>query len=161
MEPTNEYLKNILRFVSRPERNSNMIEARVAMPYSAGEVASIIRPSLAMSARRLAPWKRPPAKMPSPRPIPPSAQGPMTIPAASSPRMEGIFIQLANAPPSRAANMITPICRTRNIISSTRGNPKFGYGGGPPSCAAKTPNAAIATAPTKNIFLFFIFLIVY
>ncbi len=32
IEPTKEYLRNILRLVSSPERKRRMIEARVAMP---------------------------------------------------------------------------------------------------------------------------------
>ena len=109
MSPTKEYLRKRRRFVSRPERKRRMMEASVAKPYSSGVVAAYMTPSFAESARREAPWKRPPENIPSPKPIPPSAQGPITIPAASSPRMDGILKNEATMPPSLAANMITPI----------------------------------------------------
>ena len=155
MEPTNEYLRNILRFVSSPDRNRSMTEAKVAIPYKAGDVASNMCPVSANMRLSSAPWKSPDANSPSPKPIPPSAHGPITMPAASSPRMDGSLSIDARAPPSLAANMIIPICSTRNIISSTRGSPKFGYGGGPPSWAANTQDAASAAAmeTISRIFL--------
>ena len=106
-----------------------MIEASVAMPYSAGEVASKVCPCAAIS-RSAAPWKSPslnrPLNISGQKPMPPNAHGPITMPAASSPRIDGSFIIEASAPPTFAAKMMMPICNTRNIISSVRGNPKFG-----------------------------------
>ena len=102
-----------------------------------------------------APWKSPYWNTPVPNPMPPKAHGPITMPAASSPRIDGSFIQAATIPPSFAAKMMMPICSTRNIISSTRGRLKSGYAG-IISVEPKTPAAAKIAATTKNNFLFFI-----
>ena len=61
-EPTNEYLRNILRFVSSPERKRSITEASVAIPYSAGEVASNTTPVSFAISRSAAPWNSPLAK---------------------------------------------------------------------------------------------------
>ena len=91
-----------------------------------GAAAPSARNAAPLIARSAPPLKRPYWKIPWPKPMPPSAHGPITMPAANSPRMEGSLSSEATMPPSFAAKMMMPICNTRNIISSTRGMLKFG-----------------------------------
>ena len=100
------------------------------LPAIVPNIAAAGPSAAAFSSLSAAPWKRPYLKRPPNASgrigMPPSAHGPMTMPAASSPRIDGSFRSDASAPPTFAAKMMTPICSTRNIMSSVRGRPKFG-----------------------------------
>ena len=92
-----------------PERKSSTTEAMVQSPYSSGETAKGALPVASATARSSAPRKSPYWKRPEPKPMPPKAHGPITMPAASSPRTLGSFSRAATSPPSFAAKRISPI----------------------------------------------------
>ena len=92
-----------------PERNSSTTEATVQMPYSSGETANGAVPVAFAISIRYAPRKRPYWKRPEPKPMPPSAHGPIKMPTPSSPNTLGNLRSEANIPPSFAAKRISPI----------------------------------------------------
>ena len=91
-----------------PDRNRSTTDAMVHSPYSSGVTAKGELPVAAATARSSAPRNSPFWKSPDPNPMPPNAHGPITMPAASSPRTLGSFTRTASIPPSFAAKRMSP-----------------------------------------------------